>query len=92
MFEQYHDATRLIVNNRDVLFMVGFSGSDGRDSRGGVGARWLNQVGEREISGIWKDWEGMWFSFADEAEEDEEVVVEVNALGAGVGRFVLASV
>ncbi|KAJ6909718.1 hypothetical protein NC652_020638 [Populus alba x Populus x berolinensis] len=35
----------------------------------------------------------MWFSFANEAEEGEgnEVVV-VNALGAGAGRFVLASV
>jgi hypothetical protein len=26
MFEQYHDATRLIVKNRDVLFIVGFFG------------------------------------------------------------------
>lgn len=53
----------------------------------------------REIGGIWKDWEvneGMWFSFANEAEEEEgDEVVVVNALGAGVGRagrFVLASV
>lgn len=44
----------------------------------------------REIGGIWKDWEvneGMWFSFANEAEEEEgDEVVVVNALGAGVGR------
>lgn len=35
----------------------------------------------------------MWFSFANEAEEGQgnEMVV-VNALGAGAGRFVLASV
>lgn len=53
----------------------------------------------REIGGIRKDWEvneGMWFSFANEAEEEEgDEVVVVNALGAGVGRagrFVLASV
>jgi hypothetical protein len=50
----------------------------------------------REIGGIRKDWEvneGMWFSFANEAEEEEgDEVVVVNALGAGVwraGRFVL---